>query len=444
MKTNLQGAVIVGFCCLISLLSCRASEIPLKNAEVVDFYSLYPFSPTYTDSSSRTYLYGDDLNRINANGLNIKAAYKTSDGVDHIVLRGKISKGIPIGLLYSGDGDEFTDDYEGRGDFEVLWAPTVSTYSDYLTMYNALVATGESTFEAFFGTGSTPAAYVLVLDPVEFSAEWKNKGGFTAVTLFGMLRDDNFTTITEINDSLNLYGANYQMSHYPDLQTFFPAKPIYRRTIPGYNPNNFLPYTGGPDEPDGEPRGGYSFLISEAAEPREAVFEIEYMDGSKKTVIVDYREVEFESVPLKKSALPLSLDSGLKIYNFDDTATSIPQSGDQVALTPMAGDDYADAMPTPLDSTGLQFRLWFEWTPFNSTCRIKEVNIIASDPAPEDIEIVWDDEFDTLNISCDSEIITLEMELILTERYYYDSNDTMPGPDEEDERSYVDRILLSY
>ncbi|MDR0663102.1 MAG: hypothetical protein LBF80_03360 [Spirochaetaceae bacterium] len=219
--------------------------------------------------------YGTRGTRINPEDLYIKNAYRTSDDVIHIVLSGKITNGIPEGLVWnedtSADFGAPSGSYSGRGDFRIRT------------------------------TGGTGAA-----NYPDFSTEWVSAGLFTAVTLEGLVDGIVGTTIIEKNESLNLLSDEYRDKFYPEAALYAsPGGRLQKNSTYTYNPNNFRRWP----EPsvdtssywtfDGDSRGGYAMLISksENAASYTAVFDITYPDGAKKRVEVDYSDVQLrESV----------------------------------------------------------------------------------------------------------------------------------------------------
>ncbi|GMO38609.1 MAG: hypothetical protein Ta2F_14970 [Termitinemataceae bacterium] len=490
---NLPLAGIVAFCCLTVILTCKGTDlVPVKKAEVVGGYNVFPYSPTYEDNYNPkiTYKYGEENNRINPVGINIKSAYKTSDGVDHIVLRGRVKSGIPIGLIWS-DSKEAPEDiggYFGRGDFTESWFDTTAVIAVPGSTHpvsgdKTLPAAGDDSFSLLTAPDATNPIFAKRFEPKELDREWSNKAAYTAVTLSGLLNDNKNTTITEINDALHLYNKKYREDHYPDYATFFTNDIWYRKTIPGHNPNNFLPADtkGIIEEPDGEPRGGYMFLISEAANPKVATFEIEYQDGAKQTVIIDYSEVEFskESIPLENDAGPTTFDAGFEIFELTSKTTPIltdttgsgplpanttltsamfengtwsvapvptpitSQKIDFSTTMPTSGETFASADFEPEDDDDLLCRLWFNYHPWNSTCKVSEVVVVESSDGVDafKLDVYWD-EFDTLVITSTEGAalisgggtVFIVLSLKLSEPYYYDSDE----PDK-----YIDTILLN-
>jgi hypothetical protein len=221
--------------------------------------------------------------RINPHDLYIKNSYRTSDDVIHIVLSGKISNGIPEGLLWNEDSADFgapSGNYLGRGDFKI----------------GAL--------------GPETGGSVAIGSP-DFSAEWVMAGPYTAVVLEGLVEANiSRTTIIEKNESLNLLSSGYRNKFYPEAALYTsPGGKLQKESTYSYDPNNFSPWP----EPDiggelywtnpGDKRGGYVMLISksEKAVPYIASFDIEYSNGTKKRFEVDYSDVQLrEEIPLTK------------------------------------------------------------------------------------------------------------------------------------------------
>ncbi|GHT50039.1 hypothetical protein FACS1894102_5290 [Spirochaetia bacterium] len=367
----LSKTLAVTLLCAVPLFftTCAPGEVPLKTVSIINQYDLLPFSPSGSGEDSA--IYGNPRYRINEENISIQNAYRTSDGVDHIILRGKIQlykgvdrvhTGIPVGLIlnesdgvYDGRGD-FNEDWGGsfygkpavadvvlknNGTAEVTIAAGVYSYTDgsktfLLRQENDLVlavaansptltAVATEVGDVVDGTwdSSTTAPVLLEritprlpvgvdieitvttlnkgsygkskpqptgdaftwiftdgvgldLDPTQFTFEWLWKGPYTAVTLAGLLRDDKYTQIKEINEALLLYNEDHRRAFYPEFTTIFPAKNItYRETKPNYNPNQFPP-TPPPSIVDGKMRGGYPFLISDGVDPSEryVTFEI--------------------------------------------------------------------------------------------------------------------------------------------------------------------------
>ncbi|GMO49428.1 MAG: hypothetical protein Ta2G_06340 [Termitinemataceae bacterium] len=457
MKTKIQIASASLFCALC-IITCTPSDPPLKTVDSTNTFKLLTYTYDFKENGWN-HEYGNEVNRINPIGLSIKRAYTTSDGVDHVVLRGRIKKGIPLGLAYNYI-------FNGRGDFFQNWGtpltPAVVDDDTLLAEYeedlervfstNPTVEDGVSpnsggSAEAFSITPGAPPTSVdrWIFDGIELGMEWRYKGGFAAVTLSGMIDDSlvtGETAITEVNDSLRLYSAKYRKDHYPDYATFFTTGDWYRTKILKNNPNSFAIKDG-----VSQPRNGYSFLISEEADPKQATFEITYIDGTKHTVVVDYSEVEFLKKPLKKqpagSTPPGTVDDGIRIYNCDnyDPATNEPQSNpynltatptsEKITLTAASGDPEATGTVT-LDATTGAARLWFNWIPYDSTCRIKSI-AVDDDGA----KIEWDDYYENIKISPKETGGTISgayVTLKLTQPYNYDADD----PD-----AYIDTIVLT-
>jgi hypothetical protein len=284
MKNKIKYIAIIFAVAILVVTGCEEGSIPVLTTDVVDEFTL----PQYTlpDAGStasifdRYQTYGTEGTRINPENLNIKYAYRTSDDVTHIVLRGDIDNGIPEGLLWDEDpAGTFgvpSGTYGGRGDFK---AGTLNA------------ATGGS----------------AAIGSPNFSAEWVMADLYTAIVITGLIGNEPGTKVTEINDSLNLFSADYRKPPCPDGSFFSsPNGKLQKMNSYDYNPNNFhrwpdsdqnvpKPYNSN----NGAPRGGYVILISKKAYPQTAFFDIEYSNGTKKRVEVDYNEVQLrEEIPL--------------------------------------------------------------------------------------------------------------------------------------------------
>jgi hypothetical protein len=233
--------------------------------------------------------WGTPSARINHEGLNIKYSYKTSDDVIHIVLTGKISNGIPEGLLWNnlttisplnipdagsfGAGTFSTAEYAGYGDFRI---GTVSIGEDTTPDYGTL-SQGEG------------GSFVVALGSPDFSSEWVMGAPYSAIVISGLVYDEENLTITETNDSLHLLSESYRKKTPLPNNTIFitnSAGKLQKRTNYPYNPNYFDRATLTAERAW---RGGYPILISERANPRTAFFEIDYHNsGRKRRIEVDY------------------------------------------------------------------------------------------------------------------------------------------------------------
>lgn len=297
MKTKLLPIAVAISIVSLSFIKCEDAEIPVKEYSVVSNYSLPPFAPDSDilgDDNFPLYPYGST--RVNTPGLSIAKAYRTADGVDHIVLQGTINSGIYGGSAIAGGTSSATSglfwdecdvvgggtfSYAGRGDFKV----NTSNYP-----------------------GTADAASLIPIRELDFSSEWKSKGCYTAVTLSGLVGNDKNIEIIETNAALNLWSQQYRITHYPELQTFFNKDYVYyRRYIYPDDPNLFPPNPDAPSEKS-DPRGGFSFLISSAANPPTATFEMNYPDGTRKVVVVDYSQVQYREVDIEKVELEASTD----------------------------------------------------------------------------------------------------------------------------------------
>ncbi|MDR0409925.1 MAG: hypothetical protein LBH18_05965 [Spirochaetaceae bacterium] len=298
---------------------CEKGTIPVLISDAVDGVNLPQYTPLDSGSKAsiveRYLSYGTNGTRINAPELNIKYAYKSSDEVTHIVLRGQIDNGIPEGLLWSSDTDPASGTYGvpsgtygGRGDFKI----------------------GTLSVEA---TGGSVAIGSLYFDP-----GWVMGGFYTAVVLEGIVDNTTGMTITETNESLRLFSEQYRDSRYPDDAIFSESADgkMQRKNTYIYDPNNFRPWPDpgeGVPEPynnrPGAPRGGYYILISKKANPPSAFLKIEYADGSKKNIEIDYSEVELrEKVPLTAIL-------------FQNPSPALNPAGTYSVDTPDPGDIYA-------------------------------------------------------------------------------------------------------
>jgi hypothetical protein len=286
MKDKMTSIAV--FLAVAVLAGCGDGSIPTMKSYVeddeVDKIRLPEYSPPTTGDESynweRYSVYGTMGTRINPDDLYIKNTYRTSDDVIHIILSGKISNGIPEGLLWNEDADaDFgapSGVYMGRGDFRIgVLGPE---------------------------TGGSAA-----IGSPDFSAEWVMAGPYTAIVLEGLVDAGNRTSVIEKNESLNLLSSEYRSKSYPEseLYTSLGGK-LQKSSKYTYNPNNFRPWP----EPalgqsywnnSGDPRGGYVMLISksEKAVPYIASFDIEYSNGAKKRFEVDYSDVQLrEEIPL--------------------------------------------------------------------------------------------------------------------------------------------------
>jgi hypothetical protein len=116
--------------------------------------------------------------------------------------------------------------------------------------------------------------------------------------LAGLIDDTGANTVVvETNQSLHLYSEKYREDTYFDNMTFFTVEdPRSRRQAYVYDPTRFRPIDYTMNLNLGAPRGGYTFLLSKKAEPQTATFDIQYANGKKKKVEVDYSEVMFREV----------------------------------------------------------------------------------------------------------------------------------------------------
>ncbi|MDR1257286.1 MAG: hypothetical protein LBJ86_06025 [Spirochaetaceae bacterium] len=276
-KLKLAGLIIAA---VFWTAACAPVPIPVVIADM-DGFEL----PQYMPEDQGVSNWGTPSMRVNHEGLTIKHSYKTSDDVIHIVLTGKISNGIPQGLLWNnipagipdnlGGGTVFgasnTGSYNGLGDYRI---GTVSATS-LLNMDAA-------------------GSIVVALGSPDFSSEWVQAAPYSAVVISGLVDRGGGAetiTITETNDSLNLLSEYYrkpdQPANHPVFTTDSSGK-LRKRTDYNYDPNQFDISSG-----TRKSRGGYGFLISEKANPRTAFFEIEYQQsGKKKRFEVDYSAVE--------------------------------------------------------------------------------------------------------------------------------------------------------
>ncbi|MDR2660402.1 MAG: hypothetical protein LBC27_10550 [Spirochaetaceae bacterium] len=301
---KLKRITIVLAAAVFVISSCEKGMIPVLITDAVEGIDLPQYTPP--DSDGRASIvdpyksYGADGTRINHSEMNIKYAYNSSDEVTHIILRGNVNNGIPEGLLWNESIDGAfgvpSGTYGGRGDFKV-------------GTLNALrpEATGGS----------------VAIGSPDFSSEWMMGGFYTAVVIDGIIDNIEGVAVTETNESLRLFSEIYRKAHYPDEATFFEVDgKMQRKNRFTYNPNDFHPWPD-PDESipppynikSGAPRGGYYILISEKADPPTAILDIEYKDGSKKKIEIDYSEVELrEKVALTDLALqsptPATSDAG--------------------------------------------------------------------------------------------------------------------------------------
>ncbi|MDR1149184.1 MAG: hypothetical protein LBK66_11190 [Spirochaetaceae bacterium] len=260
--------------------ACEKGLIPVLITDI-DSVSLPPFTPR---ESTGTYsVYGTHATRVNAEDLRLKYQYNTSDDVTHIILGGEIANGIPEGLLWNEDSDIDAGGsfgvpagaYSGRGDFKI-------------------------------GTLGASTGGSAAIGSPDFDSEWVMGGFYTAVVLNGIIENTaGGVTVTETNESLRLFSKTYRDSYYQAIFSDASGK-MQKKNTYTYNPNRFRKY---PDPPtgqnptDGVLRGGYYILVSSKANPRTAFLEVEYADGSKKRIEIDYSEVDFRPVPLTGLAL---------------------------------------------------------------------------------------------------------------------------------------------
>jgi hypothetical protein len=279
MRNKINLAVVIT-AALFWTAACAPGTIPVLVTDI-DGFEL----PSYLPEN-----YGTASARVNPEGLSIKHSYKTSDDVIHIVLTGKIENGIPQGLLWNSIpsglsptyppdagtfGGTISETYVGQGDYRV---GTVSSGDDPATTGSLSVGTGGS--------------YVVALGSPDFSSEWVMAAPYSAVVIKGLISAGaTYVNVTETNDSLNLLSQAYRdKTPSPEFSLFRTDRNgrLQKQNNYTYDPNRFKPSEMG----QGIPRGGYAFLISKKANPQTAFFEIEYPNGKKSRIEVDYNAVE--------------------------------------------------------------------------------------------------------------------------------------------------------
>jgi hypothetical protein len=146
-------------------------------------------------------------------------------------------------------------------------------------------------------------SYLVALGSPDFSSEWVMAAPYSAVVISGLI-DTGATSVavTETNDSLHLLSQTYRNNNPAPYYSLFKTDSkgkLQKQNNYTYDPNRFIPWgTSGTVVP-GIERGGYAFLISKKANPQTAFFEIEYQNGKKRRIEVDYGAVELrQEVPL--------------------------------------------------------------------------------------------------------------------------------------------------
>jgi hypothetical protein len=277
MRNKINLAVIIT-AAVFWTAACAPGTIPVLVADM-DGFELPSYLPDYYGSSSA---------RVNHEGLSIKHSYRTSDDVIHIVLTGKINNGIPEGLLWNSISNLSPTYPPGAGNFG--WPVTDKGFGDYRI---GTVSSGENPLTGSLSMG-TDGSYVVALGSPDFSSEWVMAAPYSAVVISGLIDAGakGVTVVTETNDSLNLFSKTYREdnihSSYADFvfRTYSNGR-LQKENRYNYDPNWFMQ-----SGIVGADRGGYAFLISKKANPQTAFFEIEYQNGTKKRIEVDYGAVE--------------------------------------------------------------------------------------------------------------------------------------------------------
>jgi hypothetical protein len=225
---------------------------------------------------------------VNPEGIGIKTAYRTSDGVGHIELAGTVlaykdslANGIPEGLHKIQQPDNSSAGLSMNTDFKVT-TPTNTVYpSSPITIKD-----------------------VLLEDAISLKSLY-NYGNYTAVTIGGLVKSASMITVKETTSTVRLYTDQYKATTGSNV---YIVNSDYRQVYYGKNPNFFwvegAPSLGtSPEIPRGYGSGGLSLLLWDGASPKSSTFEISYNSGRTwNTTIVDYSGVSFEATDLKYMA----------------------------------------------------------------------------------------------------------------------------------------------
>jgi hypothetical protein len=277
--------------------ACEKGLIPVLITDI-DSITLPPFTPEGTGAT-----------RVNAEDIRIKYQYNTSDDVTHIILGGEIANGIPEGLLWNEDAagtfgvPVLAGTYQGRGDFKV------GTLSD------KTAATGGS----------------AAIGSPNFDSEWVMGGFYTAIVVDGIVNNTRDVAVTETNESLRLFSKTYRENFNPEQAIFSEASgKMQKKNTYSYDPNRFRSYPDFPSEQemkDGAKRGGYYILVSSKANPRAAFLEVEYANGSKKRIEIDYSGIGFREVPLTGLAFQNPSPASNSNYTYLMTGPELSDEG---------------------------------------------------------------------------------------------------------------------
>jgi hypothetical protein len=393
---------------VIVVAACTPGTIPVMLTDVEGF-ELPMYAPDRGIPK-----WGDPTYRINHEGLSIKHSYRTSDDVIHIVLTGKISNGIPQGLLWNEltagnynieDAKDFgitqTGMYEGQGDYRI---GVVNAY-------------GDSNLKKDDTTPTSTAKDVVALGSPDFSSEWVMAAPYSAVVISGLV-DAGATgvTVTETNDSLNLFSINYRTDRRGIFSYNYDRNGIlqYQYTY-DHDPNLFRPKSGLPLHG----RGGYGLLISKKANPQTAFFEIDYRDGKKRLIEVDYSEVTLrEEIPPYNSITPPEVrfqnptpttagGSGYELGTPEIRGVALAYFGDDDSGVPINLSDITVADLGAIPADPLYLRPFY--VPANidpslaSTYMIKEIYMTDAGGGSrwigsEDLVLSWDDEVQAITL----------------------------------------------
>lgn len=238
------------------LAACEGGDIVLREYDAIKDYRLLNYLP---DKPSKP------ENRVNPEGIAIRNVTRYSNGSVEITLFGIIESGIPEGLMFDENPlpTPFTPPtpleapkhYAGRGDY----------YKN----------SSSKMYESF-----------------DLSMEEKAKHQYAVITLDGLIKKDEINiNIKETNDALRLYSDTYIYEHYPTNATIvIGSTESYKKNFYNYNPNYFL----GVGQGQGEERGGYPFFIwNNPSSTRIVRFDVEYPDGKKEVINIDYTAVTF-------------------------------------------------------------------------------------------------------------------------------------------------------
>jgi hypothetical protein len=256
-------------------LTACIGTVPVFVTDVdIGNFSLSWYSPPNDRAGSYTM-------QVNPQELYINQTYMTSDGVTHIVLKGTIDSGVPAGLLWSNGP---VNGYTG------------GTYGYDMTTLGGSYG-GYGDFKA--GTLGASTGGSFAIGSLDFSAEWMMAAPYSAFVIKGLVEDNADVTVTETNNSLNLYSFDYRTD---ETNGYFTSSNGIRQKITRYSPQSNL------DKPNsfrkvnannpGQSRGGYMLLISKHASPPAAMVEVNYTDGTKKKYSIDYSGVNFKEVEL--------------------------------------------------------------------------------------------------------------------------------------------------